>query len=137
MNRGHLTRRKLTGGKLSGGKLSGGKLNGRVRTIAAAVLCAAMVAPVTGCGVTRAALGIHQAPEAKATSASLTVDQAKRILARDFTAAYLGETKTGTVATTALRTAFRGEGLRGVGGRVKLSSVQPAAANSLLQVPHP
>jgi hypothetical protein len=65
------------------------------------------------------------------------VDQAKRILTRSFTAAYLGETTTGASARTALRTAYTGEGLRGVSGRVRLASVQPTVASSLLQVPHP
>jgi hypothetical protein len=132
MNPGDQTRREPTCGKVTRGRLTR-----RVRNAAVSVLCAAMVAPLTGCGVTRAALGIHEAPAAKATSASLTVDQAKGILARAFTAAYIGETKTGTAAKTALRTAYTREGLRGVGGRVKLASVQPATASSLILVPHP
>jgi hypothetical protein len=119
------------------GDLTRGKLTRRVRHTAVAVLSVAMVASVSGCGVTRAALGIHQAPQAKATQASLTVDQAKGILTRAFTAAYIGETKTGAVATTALRTAYTSDGLRAVGGRVKLASVQPAATSSLLLAPHP
>lgn len=114
-----------------------GALTRSVRNIAVSVICAVMVTSVSGCGVTRAALGIHEAPKAKDTSASLTVDQARVILARTFMAAYLGETSTGKGAKASLRTAYTGEGLRGVGGRVRLSSLQPAADKSVLKVPHP
>jgi hypothetical protein len=82
-------------------------------------------------------VGIHAAPQAKANTAPLTVDQAKKILTRSFTAAYLGETTTGPAAKTALQAAYTAEGLRGVNGRVRLASVQPADAHSLLQAPHP
>jgi len=101
------------------------------------VVCVVMIASVPRWGATHALLGIREAPKAKATSAPLTVDQAKRILARTFTAAYLGETTSGAAAQAQLRTAYTGEGLRGVSGRVKLASVQPAVSASLLLAPHP
>ena len=102
-----------------------------------AVVCIVMITSVTGWGATHALLGIHQAPEAKTNSAPLTVDQAKKILARTFTAAYLGETETGAAGRADLRAAYTREGLRAVDGRVKLASVQPAAATSPLLAPHP
>jgi hypothetical protein len=108
-----------------------------VRAILVSLVCVVMGTSVSGCGATDALLGIHRAPKAKATSAPLTVDQAKRILSRAFTAAYLGETTTGAAAQGKLRTAYTGEGLRGVVGRVKLASVQPRVATSPLQAPPP
>ena len=101
------------------------------------VVCVVMIASVPRWGATHALLGIREAPKANTTSAPLTVDQAKRILARTFTAAYLGETTSGAAAQAQLRTAYTGEGLRGVSGRVKLASVQPAVSASLLLAPHP
>ena len=101
------------------------------------VVCVVMIASVPRWGATHALLGIREAPKANTTSAPLTVDQAKRILARTFTAAYLGETTSGAAAQAQLRTAYTGEGLRGVSGRVKLASVQPALSASLLLAPHP
>jgi hypothetical protein len=101
------------------------------------VVCVVMIASVPRWGATHALLGIREAPKANTTSAPLTVDQAKRILARTFTAAYLGETTSGEATQAQLRTAYTGEGLRGVSGRVKLASVQPALATSLLLAPHP
>lgn len=111
-----------------------------VRVIVVSAVCVLFVAMITtapGWEATHALLGIHEAPTAKTTSAPLTVDQAKRILARTFTAAYLGETTTGAAAAADLRTAYTSEGLRGVGGRVKLARVQPAIAGSPLQAPRP
>jgi hypothetical protein len=102
-----------------------------------AVVCIVMITSVPGWGVTHALLGIHQAPEAKANGASLTVEQAKKIVARSFTAAYLGESETGAAARRDLRAAYTREGLRAVGGRVKLASVQPASAASPLRAPRP
>jgi hypothetical protein len=101
------------------------------------VVCVILIASVPGWGATHVLLGIHEAPKANTSSAPLTVDQAKRILARTFTAAYLGETTNGAAAEAQLRTAYTGEGLRGVGGRVKLASVQPAVSASPLLAPHP
>jgi hypothetical protein len=101
------------------------------------VLCVAMITAASQWGATRALLGIHQAPTASTTSPALSVDQAKKILARAFTAAYLGESTTGPAAQANLRTAYTGEGLRGVTGRVRLASVQPAAQTSPLLAPHP
>jgi hypothetical protein len=95
-----------------------------------------MITSVPGWGATHALLGIHQAPEAKTSSATMTVDQARKILTRTFTAAYLGETNTGA-ARADLRMAYTREGLRAVSGRVRLASVQPAAAASPLLAPHP
>ena len=113
------------------------RMSHRARAIAAGAICIVMATSITGCGPGDAVLGIHPAPKARADSAPLTVDQAKKILTRSFTAAYVAETTTGAVARTALRTAYTGEGLRGVSGRVRLASVQPTAASSLLLVPHP
>jgi hypothetical protein len=90
---------------------------------------------VTGCGAAHALLGIHEAPKADPISAPLTVDQAKRILARAFTAAYQGETTTGAAALAAQRAAYTGEGLRAEIARVKLASVQPAVAPFSLLAP--
>jgi len=97
----------------------------------------AVIASVPGWGATHALLGIHEAPNAGTTSAPLTVDQAKNILNRDFAAAYLGQTTSGSASEAALRTAYTDQGLRGADGRVKLASVQPAASTSPLLVPHP
>jgi len=96
-----------------------------------------MITSVPGWGATHALLGIHQAPEAKTSSAPMTVDQARKILTRTFTAAYLGETNSGAAAKADLRTAYTREGLRAVSGRVRLASVQPAAVASPLLAPHP
>jgi hypothetical protein len=90
---------------------------------------------VTGCGAGHALLGIHQAPHANPTAAPLTVDQAERILARAFTAAYQGEGTTGAAASAAQETAYTGEGLRAEIARVRLDRVQPAAARSSLLAP--
>jgi hypothetical protein len=111
-----------------------------VRVIVVAVVCVGcvvVISSVPGWGATHALLGIHEAPKANTTSAPLTVDQAKRILSRTFTAAYLGETTTGAASQAELRTAYTAEGLRGVGARVRLASVQPAVATSPLLAPHP
>jgi hypothetical protein len=111
-----------------------------VRVIVVAVVCVGcvvVISSVPGWGATHALLGIHEAPKANTTSAPLTVDQAKRILSRTFTAAYLGETTTGAASQAELRTAYTTEGLRGVGARVRLASVQPAVATSPLLAPHP
>lgn len=97
----------------------------------------AVIASVPGWGATHALLGIHEAPNASATSAPLTVGQATNILNRDFAAAYLGETTTGSASEAALRTAYTDQGLRGADGQVKLASIQPAAAASPLLAPHP
>jgi hypothetical protein len=102
-----------------------------------AVVCIVMITSVPGWGVTHALLGIHEAPVAKAGAVPLTVEQAKRIVARSFTAAYVGESKTGAAGKSGLRTAYTREGLRAAGGRVKLASVQPVSAASPLQAPRP
>ena len=111
-----------------------------VRVIVVSVVCVVSVVvimSVPGWGATHALLGIHEPPKASTTSAPLTVDQAKRILSRTFTAAHLGETTTGAASRADLRTAYTSEGLRGVAGRIKLASVQPAVATSPLLAPHP
>jgi hypothetical protein len=102
-----------------------------------AVVGIVTITSVPGWGVTHALLGIHQAPQAKRSSAPLTVDQAKKILARTFTAANLGDTQTGAAGRADLRAAYTRDGLRAVVGRVKLASVQPAAETSPLLAPHP
>lgn len=109
----------------------------RLRVAAVSALCVVMVTSVAGCGARDSLVGIHAAPQVKATTAPLTVDQAKKIVSRSFSAAYLGETTTGPAARTALQGAYTADGLRGVIGRVKLASVQPPVAHSLLLAPHP
>ncbi|MEP7191771.1 MAG: hypothetical protein ABI903_02780 [Actinomycetota bacterium] len=102
-----------------------------------AVVCIVTLTSVPGWGATHALLGIHQPPAARTSSAPMTVNQARKILARTFTAAYLGETKKGAAAKADLRTAYARDGLRAVNGRVRLASVQPAAEASPLLAPHP
>ena len=103
----------------------------------AAVVAIVTITSVPGWGLTRAVFGIHQAPQAKASAVPLTVDQAKSIVARSFTAAYLGESKSGEAGKSDLRTAYTGEGLRAAAGRVRLASVQPTSAASPLRAPRP
>ncbi len=68
------------------------------RAIALTIVTIVGATSVAGCGAARAVLGIHESPKANPALASLTVDQAERILTRDFTAAQQGETTTGTAA---------------------------------------
>lgn len=96
-----------------------------------------VVASASACGATNALVGIHKAPPANTASAPLTVDQAKKIVSRSLTAAYLGETGTGAAAGTELRTAYREEGLRAANGRTRLASILPPAETSSLRAPHP
>ena len=142
---GRLTRKNLVRADLptkvaAGMRLRRDDLIRVVRVLVVSLVCAGFVlvlASVPGWGVTHSLLGIHKAPPAKTTSAPLTVEAAKSILARVFTAAYLGETSTGSASGDRLRTAYTGQGLRGVDGRVKLASVQPAATTSALLAPQP
>jgi len=142
---GRLTRKNLVRADLptkvaAGMRLRRDDLIRVVRVLVVTVVCAGFVlvmASVPGWGVTHSLLGIHEAPPVKATSAPLTVDQAKSILARVFTTASLGEMSTGSASRDQLRAAYTGEGLRGVEGRIKLASVQPAATTSPLLAPHP
>lgn len=106
-----------------------------VRAIALSIAGIVGGASVAGCGAAEAVLGIHEPPRANATSAAMNVDQAKRVLNRDFTAAQQGETSTGAAAPAALRTAYTGEGLRAAKARVKLASVRPTAAGSSILAP--
>jgi hypothetical protein len=140
LGRSNLIRADLPTKVASGMRLRRDDLVRVVRVLVAAVVCLAFVvviASVPGWGATHGLLGIHEAPAARTTSAPMTVDQAKSILARVFTAAYLGETTTGAAAGEQRRTAYTGQGLRGVEGRVKLASVQPAVTTSPLLAPHP
>ena len=101
----------------------------------AVALCVAIVVSVTGCGAANAFVGIREAPKENAASVPLTVDQAERILTRDFTAAQQGETATGAAAQTALRTAHTGMGLRAANARIKLAKVQPPVGDSPVLAP--
>ena len=101
-----------------------------VRAIALWVVSIVGGASIAGCAAAPAILGIHEPPKANAASAPLTVDQARSILTRDFTAAQQGETTTGAAALAAQRTAYTGEGLRAANARVKLAKVQPSLADS-------
>ena len=137
MTRDGLTRDGMTRDDMTRDGMTRHAMTRFVRAVVVSVVCVVMATSVSGCGATHALLGIHQAPKVRATSAPLSVDQAKRILTRAFTAAYLGETTTGAGAAAALRTAYTGQGLRGVGGRVKLARVQPAVATLPLLAPRP
>lgn len=105
--------------------------------VVAVVVIFAVIASVPGWGATHGLLGIHEPPNATANATALTVDQAENILNRTFAAAYLGESTTGSASETSLRAAYTNQGLLGADGRVKLASVQPAAATSPLLTPHP
>jgi hypothetical protein len=106
-----------------------------LRAMALSVVSVVIGASLAGCGAAPAVLGIHGPPKANAASAPLTVDQAKRILTRDFTAALQGETTTGAAAQAALRTAYSGDALRAAKARVRLTKVRPAPADSPLLAP--
>lgn len=115
-----------------------GDLTRRLRAVILSIVCAVMVTSVSGCGAGHALLGVHEAPKAKATSASLTADQARRILTRAFTAAHQGTTRSGAAAGEAQRTAYTGQGLRAVRARVKLAGARtalPTVADSPLVAP--
>jgi hypothetical protein len=101
-----------------------------VRSMVLSFVFVVILTSVTGCGAAHSLLGIHEAPTAMATSAPLTVDQAKRVLARAFTAAYQGESMTGAAAAAAQRTAYTGEGLRAVRAWVRLASIRPRLEDS-------
>lgn len=110
----------------------------RFRALVLSIVCAVSVTSVSGCGAGHALLGVHEAPKAKATSAPLTADQARRILTRAFTAAHQGETTTGAAAREAQRTAYTGQGLRAVRARVKLAGARtalPTVADSPMVAP--
>ena len=106
-----------------------------IRAIALSIVTMVGAASVAGCGAAHAVLGIHEAPKANPALAPLTVDQAKRILTRDFTAAQQAETATGAAAQVALSTAYTGEALRAAKARVKLAAIQPTAGDSPLLTP--
>lgn len=106
-----------------------------IRAIALSVVTMVGAASVAGCGAGHAVLGIHEAPKANPALAPVTVDQAKRILTRVFTAAQQGETTTGVAAEAALRTAYTGEALRAAMARVKLTKVRPTLGDSPLLAP--
>lgn len=110
-------------------------MTGSIRAVALSAAGVVIVTSVTGCGAARTVLGIHEPPKVNSASAPLTVDQAKLILTRAFTAAQQGETTTGSAANAAQRTAYAGQGLLAANARVKLASVQPAEADSPLLAP--
>ncbi len=105
------------------------------RRFRAIVLSVVTATSITGCGAVNAVLGIHGQPRANPSSVPLTLDQAKNILTRDFTAAQQGETTAGPAARAALRTAYTGEALRAANARVKLASVQPTGTVSPFLAP--
>jgi len=106
-----------------------------LRAMALSVVGVVIGASVAGCGAAPAVLGIHGPPKANPASVLLTVDQAKRILTRDLTAAQQGETTTGPAAGEALRTAYTGDALRAAKARVKLTKVRPTLGSSTLLAP--
>ena len=107
----------------------------RARAVALSVVSIVSVASVSGCAAVDAVLGIREAPKANAASAALTVDQAKRILTRAFTAAQQAETTTGAAAQAAQQTAYTGEALRAANARVRLAPVAPATTDSPVLAP--
>ena len=106
-----------------------------IRALALSVVTMVGAASVAGCGAGHAVLGIHEAPKANPALAPVTVDQAKRILTRDFTAAQQAETATGAAAQVALSTAYTGEALRAAKARVTLAAIQRPAGDSPLLTP--
>jgi hypothetical protein len=105
------------------------------RAMALSVVGIVIAASVAGCGAAPAVLGVHEPPKANPASVLLTVDQAKRILTRDLTAAQRGEVTTGPAAEAALRTAYTGDALRAAKARVKLTKVRPTLGDSPLLAP--
>jgi hypothetical protein len=105
------------------------------RAMALSVAGVVIAASVAGCGAAPAVLGIHGPPKANPASVLLTVDQAKRILTRELTAAQQGEMTTGPAAEEALRTAYTGDALRAAKARVKLTKVRPTLGSSPLLAP--
>ena len=108
------------------------------RIVRAVALSVVTMMSLTGCGAGRTVLGIHAAPTESAASPPLTVARANSILARTFTAASQADTTNGAANQAAQRAAYTGEGLRAVGARVKLASVQSAGADlPFLGAPQP
>jgi hypothetical protein len=117
--------------------LTGARMTRAVRAGVCLAAGAAVLVSASACGVTNTLVGIHEAPPARTDVAPLTVDQAKKIVSRSMTAAYLGETGTGEAAGTQLRTAYSEEGLRAANGRTRLATILPVTQTSSLRAPHP
>jgi hypothetical protein len=107
------------------------------RIVRATVLAVVTALSLTGCAAGHTVLGIHEAPKADASSPPLTDSRANSILAKVFTVAAQTDTTDGAAARAAQRTAYTGEGLRAVGARGKLASVQSAVVGSALGAPQP
>src|SRR5665811_2399212 len=116
-------------------KVTGEDMTRVVRAIALSIVAVVVSSSVAGCGAARAALGIHEAPKANPALAPLTVEQAERILTRDFAAAQQGATTTGAAAQAALSTAYADQGLRAAKARLRLAAIQHSAADSPLLAP--
>lgn len=116
-------------------KVTGEDMTRVVRAIALSIVAVVVSSSVAGCGAPRAALGIHEAPKANPALAPLTVEQAERILTRDFAAAQQGATTTGAAAQAALSTAYADQGLRAAKARLRLAAIQHSAADSPLLAP--
>jgi len=99
------------------------------------IVAVASAVSVAGCGPANAILGLREPPKANPAAAALTLEQADRILDRDFTAAQQAETTKGPTARLALGTAYTGEALRAAKARTKLASVQPTDARSPFLAP--
>jgi hypothetical protein len=106
-----------------------------LRAFVASIVSVVIGASAAGCGTARSVLSIHEAPKANPATVPLSVDQAKRILTRDFTAAQQGEMTTGAVAQAALKTAYTGDALRAATAKVKLTPVRAAGAESPVLAP--
>jgi hypothetical protein len=110
-------------------------LSRNVRAIVVPIVSVLIAASLAGCGAARSVLSIHEAPKANPASVPMTVNQARRILTRDFTAAQQGEVTTGAIAQAALRTAYTGEALRAAKAKLKLTPLRPAGVDSPLLAP--
>lgn len=105
------------------------------RIVRVLALFVVAVVSLSGCGAAHTVLGIQEPPRADFASASLTVDQTDRILARAFTAAQHAEARTGAAANTAAEAAYTVSGLRGANARTKLALVRPTLVDSPILAP--
>lgn len=107
------------------------------RVVALSVVALSVVTTVslTGCGAAHTVLGIREPPKASSDSASLTVDQADRILTRAFAAAQQVEATKGAASHAAAQTAYTGAGLRRANAQAKLAKARPASP--IPAPPHP
>jgi len=125
----------MTRSEMTRSEMTRSERNRGLRATVLSLLGVVMVTSVTGCGAAHSLLGIHEAPAARTASTPLTVDRARMILTRSFTAAQQGETLSGAAAAGAQRTAYTGEGLRAAHARVRLVSLTSRTAEYSLLSP--